>query len=197
MDKLTTAEEERLLAFFDKINQTTWPDGSIESRLRYIDELAAIVLADSGLNPRAHRFAKKCMELVPKARALDPKSLLDLGGKFQFLLTLLGPDAVAVEKYHGSQSDPGAGSRKRHADEKADIDYRNKRILDSARDRIRKLRELPDPEQRAHIVAQLIEEFKGQFGTGKSGDDKTGRSTIDKLVTQALKQFKPKKHSRP
>jgi hypothetical protein len=102
---LTGAQQQVLLAVFDTINQTqTRPDGTSESMVAYIDEHAAVILANVAYPPKTYAMAKRCREIAAKIRASDDcDAKLMLGMQYGQLLSSIGPVAEGNRLYLKSE----------------------------------------------------------------------------------------------
>lgn len=94
--KLTKPQAQALVDYFELINHTqTWPDGTFDSEVAYIDELAAAVESDTAFTADVHAVAIRCRKLVAAVRGSEgAKAILDLGCAYRLLISKLGPDAA-------------------------------------------------------------------------------------------------------
>lgn len=174
-----TPEEQGVLAFFEKMDQTkTYPDGTLESMVAYVDEFAQAVLADETVAPGTHAIATKCRDLVVKVRAGDEQAKFQLGVQYRLLQSAYVREVVAA-----------VGAKKRHEKNAPLIAERNAQIITDATAMVKKMfknEQGPyrlNPEQRQKILDDLVEDYGGE------GELSLGRKSIQRLLSTALKNL--------
>jgi hypothetical protein len=170
------------------------PSGeSFQSTLNHVDAFSNVVLSLEKVTAHAHHLAKECLHLTKWVRShlSDMSAAFDLGGMFKQLEHEVSGERAMAQSYSSGQRDPGAGRKKKHAQDRARTEVRDLEIEHKAETLY--LEATKDEQRKTKYIADELEKEYSSDEKGESIHPLIQRRPLENVVRRVLKRLKAKK----